>query len=154
MLQCILRSNRDVSKHTEPHGTRTQRMMARRTHRTETSNSPTIECHVHCVKQTASARRHRVPRPFAHHCIRIQTTTTLGYQRTHLFDVRDVVRERNFFNGGMPPFVMLQRLVQRDVVAQRARNSAQPADVFRMPPTGIVAATVGIGYKGDASVHT
>jgi hypothetical protein len=64
-------------------------------------------------------------------------------------DVDGVVDQRQLVKCGVPALDVEQRHEQVRVVAQRRRNRAQPADVLRVLPAGIVSAAVGVGDERD-----
>ena len=96
------------------------------------------------VEHAARAGGRRVPRPFAHDGVRIEPTAARGGERAHLLDVARVVRERELVRRRVPPFDVLERVKQLGILAQRARDGAQPPDVLGVTPPGVVAAAVGV----------
>lgn len=54
------------------------------------------------------------------------------------------MRERDLVWGGMATFAMLHQAEELVVLAQRARDRAQPADMLRVVPPGVVAPAVGV----------
>jgi hypothetical protein len=50
----------------------------------------------------------------------------------------------------VPALDVLDRAEQVEVVAQRPRDGAQPADMLGVPPAGVVPAAVGVGDERDA----
>jgi hypothetical protein len=52
--------------------------------------------------------------------------------------------ERELVLGGMASLGVVERLKQLGVVAERARDGADPADVLGMPPPRVVPTAVGV----------
>ena len=57
-------------------------------------------------------------------------------------DVRGVVRERELVRRRVPALEVQERVKQVRILAQRARNGAQPSDVLRVTPACVVPAAV------------
>ena len=54
------------------------------------------------------------------------------------------MRELDLLDGRVPSLEVLDAVKELRILAQRACDRAEPADVFRMPPAGIVAPAVAV----------
>jgi hypothetical protein len=55
------------------------------------------------------------------------------------------MNEFELFDGGVPALEVVDRVKEPGILAQRARNRAQPADVLRVSPSGVVPPTSAVG---------
>src|SRR5688572_23654914 len=99
-----------------------------------------IEGHVDAIQHAPSAGGHCVPRTFAHDGIWIELSPALLRHLTNPVYIRRIMREQQFRHRCMAALVMQQRIVQRFVMAECARNRAQSAHVLRMLPASVMPA--------------
>src|ERR1700682_3544458 len=55
------------------------------------------------------------------------------------------MNERELLDGRVPTFEVVDGVKELWILAKRAGNCAEPADVLRVPPSGVVPPTIAVG---------
>jgi len=138
----VVRTERNVAEEAETHAASGERVVARRTHGAEASSSLAGESEIDGVQYTARTRSRGVPRTFAYECVRIERTAPGKRHLLHASHIQGIVYERKLFRVCMATLDMLQSKHEVGMLTQCSWDSANPADVLGMTPTGIMAAAV------------
>ncbi len=106
--------------------------------------SPPVERHVHTVQDGAGRGGRGVPGPLARDRIGVERPAPRLHQSPYAGDVGGVVGEGELLLRGVSPLEMLDRREELGIVAQRARDRAEPPHVLGMVPPGIVTPAIGM----------
>jgi hypothetical protein len=120
-----------------------------RTHGAEAPRGTAVQSHIDGVEDTSRAGRRGVPRSRADDRVGIETTAAAVDDRIYAVHVLRIVSERQLGPRGVSSFDVHKRVKELGMLAQSAWNRAEPSDVLRMSPAGVVPATVGVGDERD-----
>ncbi len=139
----VVRADRHVAEEAESHPISLQRVMARRPHGAERARA-TVDRHVDRVEDTTNRRSRGVARALAHHRIGIEQAASRHGEAVHVLDVPGIMHEQKVIVGGQSTLDVLERVIQLDILTERAGNRAQAPHVFRMTPASVVPAAVSV----------
>ena len=142
LLSRVVRADADVAEETETHRRAASCVVARWTHGAEAAQHRPIEGEVDSVEHAAGSGRCGIPAAWARHGVGIEVSSAAFHDGAHRLDITRVVRQREFVGRCMAAFAMFDRVKQVEVVAQRARNCTQTADMFRMIPSSVVTSAI------------
>lgn len=143
----VVRAYRDVAKEAEAHRAIVNGVMAGRTHRAEASPVHSGDGEIDRREDAPGARGGGVPRPIAGDGIRVEAASATRGGVSYRENVFGVVRQTELFDGGVTSLEMVDRVEEVGIVTKRPGDRAQPADVLRMSPPGIVPAAIAVRYE-------
>jgi hypothetical protein len=99
----VVGGNRNIAEQAEAHRTIAQRMMSRRAYCAEAPRRFTGEREVNAIEHGSDSRASGIPRPFTRDGVRVELPTAGERRLTNGFDVRPLVRERQFIVTRVTP---------------------------------------------------
>jgi hypothetical protein len=116
----------------------------RRPDRRERPRNLPADREIDSVEHAAGRRRRSQPRARAHDGVAVDPPTAGIGELANRGHIRGIVRQRELVRSRVTALAMTQMLEEVEILAQRARNRPQAADVLGVTPAGVVDPAVGV----------